>query len=62
MNGIRYVVDEAGRRSAVVIDLSRYGALWQDFQDALVVNARKHEPRESLEQVRKRLVRSGRLP
>lgn len=57
MSGIDYVVDKRGRKTAVVIDLKRHRRLWEDFQDAMLAQKRKHEPRESLEAVRSILLR-----
>ena len=51
-----------GSKSAVVIDLRRHGELWEDVYDNLVPQERIGEPRESLEQVRQRFVKSGKLP
>ena len=61
MTGIDYVVDEQGRQKAVVIDLAQHGDLWEDFYDALLVEQRKDEPRESLEEVEARLRELGKL-
>lgn len=55
MKGIEYVVDDRGQRKAVVIDLSLFGELWEDFYDALVAKERKDEPRETLDEVRAKL-------
>jgi PHD/YefM family antitoxin component YafN of YafNO toxin-antitoxin module len=55
MKGIRYVVDDDGQKTAVVIDLKQYGELWEDLYDALTAAQRQHEPRESLTQVKRRL-------
>lgn len=55
MKGINFVVDEAGERKAVVIDLGKHGELWEDFYDALTVRKRESEPRETLAEVRKKL-------
>ncbi len=55
MTGIHYVVDEHGRKTAVVIDLKKYGGMWEDFQDAYLARSRRSEPRESLASVRRRL-------
>lgn len=57
MSGINFIVDQTGQKTAVMIDLKRHGRLWEDFYDALLVGARKDEPRESLEEVRHRLKR-----
>ena len=54
-SGIRFVIDEHGDRAAVQIDLKEHGDLWEDFYDTLLVQARTNEPRESLEEVRRRL-------
>lgn len=57
MRGIRFVLDDAGKQTAVVIDLRRNRSLWEDFYDRALADARRREPRESLELVRKRLAR-----
>lgn len=44
MRGIDYVVNESGEKKAVVIDLSEWGPLWEDFYDIMVSEARNHEP------------------
>ena len=49
------MIDERGKRTAAVIDLRRHGRLWEDFYDSLLVASRAHEPRESLEEVKRRL-------
>lgn len=59
MKGIEFVVDEEGKRKAVVIDLSEHGELWEDFYDTLLAEERKHEPRETLAEVKKKLGVTG---
>lgn len=61
MKGIRYVVDDEGRKSAVVIDLEQWGELWEDLYDAVTAEERKHEPRESLMKVKRRLQGLGKI-
>ena len=61
MSGIQFVIDEKGVKSAVIIDLSKYADLWEDFYDTLIAHQRRNEPRESLQSVRKRLRRAGKL-
>jgi phage baseplate assembly protein W len=61
MKGVRYVVDEKGRPEAVLIDLKKHRALWEDFQDLLVSASRRNEPRVSLEEVEARLRKAGKL-
>lgn len=59
--GVKYIRDSSGKRTAVVIDLRRNRALWEDFLDVATARARAAEPKESLASVRTRLVRAGRL-
>jgi len=61
MTGIRFVVDEKGSRVAVIIDLKKYGAIWEDIEDLLVSRSRRHEKRIPLGKVRAGLLRSGEL-
>jgi hypothetical protein len=56
MKGVEFVVDEAGNRKAVLIDLKKHRGLWEDFYDTLLVKQRKSEPRESLEEVKKKVL------
>ncbi|MFN9174040.1 MAG: hypothetical protein ACK58N_05860 [Synechocystis sp.] len=35
MQGIQYIVDDQGEKTAVVIDLSQWGQEWQAFYSAL---------------------------
>jgi hypothetical protein len=61
MKGVRFVVDENGERSAVLIDLTENAELWEDFYDSYVARERDGEPRESIEEVRHRLQAQGKL-
>jgi hypothetical protein len=61
MEGIQFVVDERGDKKAVLIDLQKYGELWEDFYDSLLAKSRAAEPRESLAAVREALKQSGKL-
>jgi hypothetical protein len=56
MKGVQFLVDEKGNKTAVLIDLKRNAELWEDFYDLALARARKSEPRESLETVKKRLL------
>jgi len=60
MQGIQYVTDSRGEKTAVLIDLKKHGGLWEDFQDAATARKRDSEPRETLESVRLRLSSHGR--
>jgi hypothetical protein len=61
LKGVQFVVDENGQRTAVVIDLKKHSEVWEDFYDSAVAREREREPRESLNSVRKRLRRRGKL-
>ena len=53
--GVQFLVDEAGVKTAVVIDLRENSELWEDFYDRALARLRRREPRESLAQVKARL-------
>jgi hypothetical protein len=61
MTGIRYLTDDKGRKVAVQIDLKKHQELWEDLQDVLISRSRRHEKRISLDSVKARLIRSGKL-
>lgn len=43
LKGVQYLVDESGERTAVVLSLTEWGELWEDFHDVLVSESRKDE-------------------
>jgi hypothetical protein len=51
IKGVRYVVDERGEPTAVLIDLKEQRELWEDFYDRALAESRREEPRESLASV-----------
>ena len=55
MKGVQYLVDDQCRVQAVLLDLKRFGRLWEDIQDILISRGRRKEPRHSLVQVESRL-------
>jgi hypothetical protein len=61
MRGIRFVTDEKGRRVAVLIDLKKHGAIWEDFWDGLISESRRKEKGIPLEKVKTDLIKRGRL-
>lgn len=61
MKGISYITNERGEKSAVVIDLKKYGQLWEDFYDRWLVESRKDEPKFSLEETKRLLKEKGKL-
>ncbi len=44
MKGIQFVTDNAGKVTAVLLDLEEWGELWEDIYDSLVSESRKDEP------------------
>lgn len=61
MKGIDFLTNKLGQKTAVLINLKRYGRLWEDFYDSIVARKRAREPRESLDVVKDRLRRAGKL-
>lgn len=57
MPGVEFLVNDRGEKRAVLIDLKKHRALWEDLYDAYVVHSRRREPRESLAQVKRLLKR-----
>jgi hypothetical protein len=52
LKGIQYLVDDSGKRTAVVISLEDWGELWEDIYDVIVSDARKDEPTVSWESLK----------
>ena len=61
MEGIHFVVNDQGEKTAVLIDLTRYSELWEDFYDQITAHLRANEPRDSLESVKNRLSQQHKL-
>jgi hypothetical protein len=61
MTGIKFITDEKGRKTAAVIDLKKHKALWEDIEDVLVSESRRHERRIPFDKVKADLVKSGKL-
>jgi len=61
MTGIQFVTDEKGRKTAVLIDLKKHKALWEDIQDVLVSQSRRNEKGIPLEEVKADLIKRGKL-
>ena len=43
VTGIQFVTDEQGRKTGVLIDLKKHGAIWEDFWDGIVSESRRKE-------------------
>ena len=56
MKGVQFLIDDEGERKAVMIDLSIHSELWEDFFDAVVAKERQDEPRETLKEVRRKIL------
>ena len=61
MTGVKFVVDDHGKKTAVMIDLKKHGDVWEDFYDSMIAEKRKDEPRETLEIVKAKLKKLGKL-
>jgi len=61
MEGIQFLLDAKGQKSAVLIDLRKHADIWEDIYDSMLAKRRRKEPRESFASVKRRLVRSGKL-
>ena len=55
----QFIVDERGRKTAVILPLRRYRELIEDLHDIELVEKRRHEPRIPWEEVKKRLREDG---
>ena len=53
MQGIEYLIDDKGEKTAVVINLKKWGELWEDIQDAIVYEERKNEKRIPWKEIKK---------
>ena len=52
MKGVQFVIDDSGKKKAVLIDLEEWGELWEDFYDLMIAESRKHEASISWEKIR----------
>lgn len=64
MKGIRYIINEKNKRTAVVIDLKtikKYQDQIHDFIDALIAESRKGEETISWKELKTQLKKKGKL-
>lgn len=52
MTGIQFITDAKGRKMAVVIDLRKHRALWEDIEDGLISESRRKEKSVPYEEYR----------
>ena len=55
----QFVVDESGKKTAVILPVEKYEELLEDIHDLTVIAERKDEPTISLEELKKRLKSDG---
>jgi len=61
MEGVSFVTNPRGKKIAVQLDIEKYGEIWEDIYDSLTARERAHEPKSTLEEVKARLRRRGKL-
>lgn len=61
MEGINFVTDDKNQKIAVLIDLKKYGELWEEFYDVLIANMRKDDEKLSWEEAKQLLKKEGKL-
>ncbi|MCL4706319.1 hypothetical protein KJ068_14210 [bacterium] len=55
-NGFRFLIDEKGDKTAVLIDLNKHRRLWEDFYDLMMIEARRNDPRMDWKTAKKQLL------
>jgi hypothetical protein len=55
LEGIQFIVNAQGEKTAVVIDLIEHSQTWEDYYDGLIAESRRGEPSVSLEELRANL-------
>ncbi len=55
----QYVVDEKGRKTAVLLSVRRYEKMLEDLHDLAIVAERSDEPVITLEEMKRRLKKDG---
>lgn len=52
MEGVRFLVNEQGEKTSVLIDLAEWGDLWKDFHDIIVSRSRQNESEISWDELK----------
>ena len=55
----KYIVDETGQRTDIIIPLDRYEELLEDLHDLAVIAERIDEPSVSLDELKRKLRANG---
>ena len=61
IRGVKFLFDQRGKKTAVIIDLRQGRGLWEDILDVATARLREREPSENWATVRGRLEKAGRL-
>jgi hypothetical protein len=61
LKGVQFIVDDAGKKTAVVLSLEEWGELWEDIYDILVSESRQGEPTVSWEELKAEMTREEQL-
>ena len=57
----RYIVDEKGERTSVILPLNEYQEMLEDLHDLAIIAERREEPTVSFEKLKQKLKRDGLL-
>ena len=57
MKGIQFVIDDTGKKRAVILNLEEWGELWEDIYDILVSESRRGEPTVPWEELKAEIVK-----
>lgn len=57
----KYIVDEKGKKTYVVLSVEDYQELLEDLHDLAVIAERRDEPTITLEELKRRLKKNGLL-
>ena len=52
MEGVQFLVNEEGEKTSVLIDLTEWGDLWEDFYDLMVSRSRQDESEISWDELK----------
>lgn len=57
----QYIVDEKGRKTAVIIPVEEYEELLEDIHDLAIIAERRDEPTITFEELKEKLKKDGLL-
>lgn len=57
----RYIVDEKGERTSVILPLNEYQEMLEDLHDLAIIAERREEPTVSFEKLKQKLEKDGLL-